>query len=353
LVANREYLVRRYVDAIRREIAQIPDSRPLATLYFGGGTPSHLAPTDFAQLLDAVQSKFSLDAESEFSIEANPQDVDEERVQCWRQLGVTRVSLGVQSFAPAKLKLLQRDHDAAQVLRAVSLLAAAHFQISIDLIFGTPGESLTDWRHELEQALSLPIHHLSTYELTYEKGTSFWNQLQRGELSKLDEDLRGDLYALTIAYLRENNWCHYEISSFCRHGYRCRHNQRYWNGSFWWGVGPSAASYFGGRRWTNHPSTVRYLQLLETNQSPINNSERLAPPAAARELLAIGLRQIDGIQPQAFAEYSGYRPEEIAARPIANLTSLGILISTPENLRLSDQGIMVYDSVASEILAAR
>ncbi len=353
LVANRPYLVQRYLRAIESELSQLPDMAPLRTLYFGGGTPSHLDETDFGQLMSAVTKHIPLGPVVEISLEANPQDVTPERVALWRSLGVTRVSLGVQSFESAKLKILERDHDRHQIELAVKLLKQASLTISLDLIFGTPGETIDNWMGELEKANALPIHHLSTYELTYEKGTVFWNRMQRGELQRLDEDLRGDLYAATIDFLRQNDWQQYEISSFSRDGNRCRHNVNYWNGNSWLAVGPSAASYFQGQRWTNHASPVRYLQLIEANQSAIAFHEQLPPNAAARELLAVGLRQIDGINIREYCYFAGMSPQSAAGNAIDRLIDLGMLEVGPEIIKLTRSGLMVYDSIAAELLAAR
>jgi len=264
--------------------------------------------------------------------------------------GVTRLSLGVQSFQTRKLRLLERDHGADDVKKVVSLVRPWIASLSMDLIFGTPNESLDEWRSDLDQALQLPVDHLSTYGLTFEKGTSFWTRKNRGELTELDEDSSADCYEFTIDRLTEGHFEHYEVSNFAQPGHRCRHNEVYWSGQPFFGFGPGAASYTGTQRDVNHRSTFQYFKLIESQGRGIGEVERLSDLDRARERLVIGLRRLEGWNLLQFEEECGISVDDLVGSQVQRLVGLGYLVRDINTLKLSRSGLLISDSLWAELL---
>lgn len=353
VAAGRDYLVPRYLAALAREISRLPQPLLLETLYVGGGTPSRLTPAQLSQLREDISRRMTLSAGAEVTLEANPLDVTPEWVAAAIEFGATRVSLGAQSFDSGKLVRLERDHEAGGIVGAVDLLKQAGLAVSLDLIFAVANETRGQWSTDLEAALELPIDHLSTYELTYEKGTRFWNRLQAGQLQEQDEDQRCDLYGLTLERLYSAGWEHYEISSFARAGSRCRHNQVYWAGLPYQACGAGASRFLGGIRSTNHSSTIHYIQLVEAGREPTRERQALSPPELARELLAIGLRRLEGVSESNFSKLTGSSFSATAGAEIAELIGWGLLEERGEpptrSLRLTARGLFLYDAIATRI----
>jgi oxygen-independent coproporphyrinogen-3 oxidase len=295
LVAGRDDLIDRYLQAIQIELSWLQRPYEVDTLFFGGGTPSYLPHRQLERLLDMTLAVFPLASGAEFSVEANPADLDAEKVRLLAGHGVTRISLGAQSLDADKLKTLERDHAPCDVHRAVELARAAKTSVSCDLIFGVPGESAAVWQADLDGILHLGVDHVSTYGLTFEKGTSFWTRLNAGRLVRVDEELERSMYAQAIDSLSAAGFEHYEVSNFARPGHRCRHNEAYWLGQNYFAAGPGAARYVAGRRETNHKSTTTYLARVLSGQSPVAESEQLSPADRARELLVFALRRLEGV----------------------------------------------------------
>ena len=311
LVAGRDHLVERFLDALEIEIQLLPDLVELDTLFYGGGTPSHLSRKQLDRLRQIVAQRFTLAGDAEVSAECNPNDIDQEKIDALLRLGVNRISLGVQSLNPDKLNRLERDHSASDVAAAVELAKANVTSVSMDLIFAAPQETLLQWQTDLAAALALHPDHLSTYELTYEKGTQFWNRLQRGGLEVSGEDLRADMYEHSRQQLEQAGWEHYELSSFCKPGHQCRHNQSYWNGNDYFAFGPGASRFVNGTRSTNHQSTLTYMKRLEAGQNPTAQTEQLTGVAAARERLVVGMRMLKGVNVQLLESSTGVAFNEI------------------------------------------
>jgi oxygen-independent coproporphyrinogen-3 oxidase len=286
----------------------------------------------------------------EWTVEANPADVSPAFIEALASLRVTRLSLGSQSFRPEKLRLLERDHSAANIQQSVDLARTAGMQISLDLIFAAPGETLTDWRADLEAAVALRPDHISTYGLTFEQGTPFWNRKTRGGLTEADEELQRDMYALAIDMLTAASFEHYEISNFAQPARRSRHNQVYWSGDGYYATGPGAARYVGGVREMNHRTTTTYLKCVLAGESPVAEREMLTSEARARELLVFSLRRMEGMSRSAFYERSGHRVEELVAVPLQKFVSLGILSDDGEQIRLTREGLFVSDAIWPEFL---
>lgn len=372
LVAGRDYLIERYLDALAIEIRWLgepgePDTlQELDTLFLGGGTPSHLSPGQLERLGKIINSQFRLAADAEVTAECNPNDLDRTRAEALRAIGVNRISLGVQSFRPDKLRQLERDHSPAEVSVAIDAARACDMQVSIDLIFAAANETAEQWDADLTAAFAHQPDHLSTYELTYEKGTQFWNRLMRGELLESDEDLRADMYLATIERCGQLGWEHYEVSSFAKPDRQCRHNLTYWTGLPYLAFGSGASRFVDGIRETNHQSVMSYLKSIEAGEPPVAQQERLAPLAAALEQLAIGLRLRRGIEPAEFALRTGFEIPWILdqlGRTGKQLLEFGLLLSPASdsmsgnddgyqaNWRLSERGLLLCDWIATELLS--
>ena len=345
VVAGREDLVPQYLEALNRELTALKTPRPVDTLFLGGGTPTRLAPEALEQLLATVARWHPLAGGGEFSVEANPGDLDADRVAVLAKYGATRVSLGAQSFNPAKLRVLERDHQADDIARAVELLRPHVGSISLDLIFAAPGETLDGWQADLASALALAPDHVSTYGLTYERGTTFWNRRQHGELTNLDEELERSMYAAAIDTLAAAGFEHYEVSNFSRPTHRCRHNEVYWAGESYYAAGPGAARYIDGRREMNHRSTTTWMNRVLADQSPVADMETLSPEDRAREMLVFALRRLEGIARTDFAVRSGFEIDALVSPELQRYVELGLLSDDGGRVRLTREGLFVSDAI--------
>jgi len=350
LVAGRGDLVPSYLKALEIELSRLDGPCEVDTLFIGGGTPTFLSAKELAQLLKLATQRFPLAAGHEFSVEANPADITAEKVAMLADHGVNRVSLGVQSFRAKKLKILERDHHREEVHQAIEQVVQRIENLSLDLIFATPGESLAQWQADLDEALKAPIRHLSTYGLTYEQGTAFWSRLRRAELSEADEELQRAMYLTAIDTITAAGHHQYEISNFAQPGYACRHNERYWLGESFHAAGPGAARFLDGVRETNHRSTTTYIKKVLAGESPIAERDALTAEQRARERLVFGLRRVEGIDGERFALNTGYHVENLAAEEIENFVAWGLIERDGTQLRLTREGLLLSDSVAVALL---
>lgn len=352
LVAGREDLIEAYLEALGRELALLGGPHEVDTLFFGGGTPTHLPRPQLSRLLERVLDTFPLAQGGELSIEANPIDVVEgsDKLRDLAAAGVTRLSLGIQSFHPAVLALLERDHTPRQAVEAVRRARATFSSVSIDLIFGVPGQSLADWQSDLQVVREAEIQHVSTYGLTFEKGTAFWSRRGKGKLTQADEELERQMYETAIDTLTSAGFEHYEVSNFARPGHRCRHNETYWLGGQYFAAGPGASRFIAGRRETNHRSTTTYIARLLAAQSPVAEAESLGAENAARERLVFALRRLEGVDAIGFASQTGFTIEQLGGTALAKFLSLGLLEVAAGRLRLTRAGLLVSDSLWGEFL---
>ncbi len=349
VVSGRDDLADRFLRAIDVELRDL-GRPPVDTLFIGGGTPTHLPADRLRQLLDCVSDRLDLASDCEWSVEANPEDINDEKLALLTSAGVNRISLGVQSFDDRKLKMLERGHSGDGAADVISKVAASIENLSIDLIFAAPGESLDDWRSDLQRAISLPVAHLSTYALTFEKGTQFWNRRRRGQLQGATESLEVEMYKLTRAMVSSAGWNHYEISNFARDPFRCRHNLAYWQGRGWFAAGPGAARFVDGRREVNHRSTTTYLKRIESGQTPTAESESISTEQYARERAAFGVRMIDGIDLDLLAEETGIDLQRRCTAEIETAVRNGWIEIAGGRVKLTERGILFADSVAAEFL---
>jgi putative oxygen-independent coproporphyrinogen III oxidase len=273
------------------------DARPVDTVFVGGGTPTLLPAADLVRCVDGIRERFGLSPGAEVTTEANPDSVTAEDLAELAAGGFTRVSVGMQSVVPHVLRTLERTHDPARVASAVAGARAAGLAPSVDLIYGTPGESLSDWRASLDAAVALEPDHVSAYALIVEEGTKLAAQVRRGEVAMPDGDDEADKYELADDVLSAAGFDWYEVSNWARtDAGRCRHNEGYWRGDAWWGVGPGAHSHVGGVRWWNvkHPRT--YAARLAAGASPAAGRETLTPEQRHDEEVLLRVRLREGLQ---------------------------------------------------------
>lgn len=319
-------------------------ARSFSTVFFGGGTPTLFTPEQFEAMLGALRGSFGIKAGAEITVEANPDTLSQGYLDRLASLGVNRISIGVQSFNPEVLRVLDRTHDAARVPEVVAMAKAAGLSTSIDLIYGSPGESLVDWGANLDAALSLEPDHLSAYSLIVEPGTALERRIRRGELPETDDDLHADMYELLTAQTERAGFECYEISNFSRTSIS-EHNLAYWRSMDWWGYGPGAHSHVAGARWwnTKHPSA--YLKKLDLG-SPAQAYERLTERARLEERVLLELRTSLGVPLDVLARLCV--PEDETKR----LTESGLAEVNSGQLTLTRKGRLLADGISLQLLSA-
>jgi oxygen-independent coproporphyrinogen III oxidase len=352
--AGLEPLYSQYVRAVAREMETVAPAT-LRSVYLGGGTPTVLPLSDLAQILEAVQGGRSLAPAAEVSIEANPGTVDAASLSGLVALGVNRLSLGIQSFDDAELRLLGRIHTAAEALEAFRTARDAGFRnISLDLIFGLPGQSLASWRASLHRALDLAPEHLSLYALSVEPRTPLAGGIERGELPSPDPDLAADMYELAEEACAAAGYFHYEISNWARQGdLRCEHNLVYWRNEDYIGLGAGAHSWARGQRWANVASPPEYTALLSRGASPVASEEAIPPELEMGETMMMGLRLVDeGVTFEGFRRRFGADLRQWYAVEIEELDRLGLLEIGDGRVRLSPRGRLLANQVFYRFLPA-
>ena len=352
VIAGRDDLVPAFLEAVDVELSWLDEPRPVETLYLGGGTPTHLPLQTLQQVCESARHWFPLQPGYEFTLEANPSDLNPGLMSALTGWGVTRLVMGVQSFHDATLKLLERDHDEMRIRAASGLLQDSGIGISLDLMFAVPGQTLEQWLEDLEKAIELEPGHLSVFGLTVEPGTSLHARVMARELVKVDEELERSMYIAAIDRLQEAGYEHYEISSFALPGHRSRQNQAYWDGSGYYAVGPGATRLVDGRRETNHRDIVRYLEQVGSGMSPVSESEQLSPEMAARERLVFGLCQLEGVEVDEFHARTGYSVFQLMGDALAGYQARGLLYCDATTVRLTREGLLVSDSLWPSLLQA-
>ncbi|MGJ8643220.1 MAG: radical SAM family heme chaperone HemW [Luteolibacter sp.] len=312
------------------------------TLYLGGGTPSMLSPKHLTDLFTFLRETIDFSLLSEVTLEANPATFDLKKAELFRDLGVTRVSLGIQSFEPHVLETLGREHSPEQASEAVHILRAAGIpSVNIDLMFSIPGQSLSDWENTLKQAVSLKPEHISAYNLTYEEDTAFFESLQNGTYQE-NEDHDADHYHLAEKMLTSAGFDHYETSNYSQTGHHSRHNQGYWQGSDYLGLGPSAVSTISGVREKNIPDTAAYVRQIKSIGHAIHETEALTPAQRRIELIALGLRTTAGIPIELLDSQSLEKAH--------TLSSESLLTISDTHLHLTALGRPLVDPIAAELI---
>lgn len=346
-----------YMTAIRREIVRAVEEepalrdRPAVSAYFGGGTPTAMQPEGLAGVLWLLRQQFQLADGAEASVEADPGTVSRESLWALRKAGFNRISFGVQSLDDAVLRRIGRIHDAARAAAAVAEAAAEGFErISVDLILGLPQVTPAVWRRTLEAVVSWPLDHVSVYALQVEEGTAFGRRWRAGRLGLPPDDLVVEMGDEAEGLLAAAGFARYELSSYARPGGRCLHNEGYWSGRAYRGLGAGAHSYVDGERRWNLRSPRRYIAAVVGGASPVEGSERLAPEAARAEAAVLALRRDRGIERAPFARAFGGDPAVAFARALEGLEANGLVTVAPERIALTARGRWLYNRVAAALL---
>lgn len=345
----------RHAAFVERLIEELHATAPLfsgriETVFVGGGTPTLLSAELWRVLLGELRRALTFAPDCEFTVEANPETIAETRGEALLDTlaagGVNRISIGAQSFDGRHLKTLERWHDPANVARAAGRAHASGIaNVNLDLIFGIPGQTLDEWRADLDAALSLGPTHLSCYALTYEPNTAMTKKLELGKIKRIDDEVEALMFEHTIETLTAAGFEHYEVSNFAKQGgYRCRHNLAYWQNSDWLALGPSASGHAGGVRWRNTPHLGRYLASM--GGAPIQDVERLDPLASVGEQLMMRLRLLDGVPLRWIADHADTTRLEVINRFVEQ----GLLERTDTRVKLTRRGLLVADSVTGELL---
>lgn len=344
----------RYVAALCRELEQRQDyleGAPVHTIYLGGGTPSQLSPAELERIFHHIYKVYPVAEGAEVTLEANPDDLTEAYVSALRALPVNRLSMGVQTFDDERLRFLHRRHTARQAQEAVERLHTAGFDnLSIDLIYGLPGETLSEWEHDIRQALALGASHLSAYSLTYEEGTPLWQLRARGEVEEADEELSARMYERLVALLTAEGYEHYEISNFCLPHRASRHNSSYWQGIPYLGCGAAAHSFNGHSRQWNIASIPYYIKGINENAPQIEREE-LDLTTRYNDCLVTSLRTAWGISVNTLRQEFGDTLCDYClrlARP--HITRRHLELTADGTLRLTSRGIFVSDGIISDLL---
>ena len=342
-----------YLRAIEKEMelrGEYIDDDTLETIYLGGGTPSRLSGNDLERIFNAISRRFSITEGAEITLEANPDDIRPDYLSALRDLPINRISMGIQSFRPEDLRLLNRRHDREQAIRAVELCQAHGFtNLSIDLIYGLPGQTPEAWEENLRQAIRLGTPHLSAYHLTYEEGTALYKRLQAGQVEPVDEEVSVTLFHILTERMAEAGFQHYEISNFARPGFHARHNSAYWIGKPYLGLGPSAHSYNRTSREWNVASLPLYLRGIESGQ-PATERETLDLPTRYNDFIITGLRTMWGISLDKLRAEFGEALLAYCQKQARPYIQRGLLRQENDRLALSRAGILLSDGIMSELM---
>ncbi|NLZ95011.1 MAG: radical SAM family heme chaperone HemW [Bacteroidales bacterium] len=342
-----------YVQALCKEIVLRKDELAncsVKTIYFGGGTPSRLKRNHFEQIFEAINVNYKLSAEMEITIETNPDDLSHSYVNMLQDLPFNRISIGIQSFDDQELKFLSRRHDANGAIEAVRYCQEKGFyNISIDLMYGLPNQTLAIWKRNLQQAIELNIQHVSAYHLIYEEKTRLYSLLQAGKVNPIDEDSSLEMFGVLIDTLTEAGFEHYEISAFAKQGFISQHNSSYWTGLKYLGFGPSAHSFDGEHRWWNVSSLPKYIAGIN-NSTPNVEMENIDHTTKYNEYIITGLRTSWGIDLNVLKINFGDELYDYFLKNAQRYFNLNYLKRESSNVTLTHKGIFISDGIMSDLM---
>jgi putative oxygen-independent coproporphyrinogen III oxidase len=333
-------LISAYLKALDQEARLYCDQFPaFDSLYLGGGTPSLLGEADLAELVKILRRRFAFAPDTEFTLEANPDDMTAGKLRLFKELGINRLSLGVQSIDDDELRLLGRRHTAAQTIAALELIRTAGFNnLGLDLIYGLPEQTIPAWLKTLETALSFAPEHLSCYQLTLARDTPLGRRAAAGQVKLPDEETQREFFLLTSQFLTHRGYLHYEVANFAQgEDYLCRHNRKYWTHVPYLGLGPAAHAFDGRRRWWNLASVEQYCSHLDPGRAPVAGQETLTPEQIRLESLYLGFRTREGVSLTTIRE----RPQGDAI--LAGLTQAGLVQVEQERVVATADGLVVAD----------
>jgi oxygen-independent coproporphyrinogen-3 oxidase len=341
----------KFIQALNREIAiygqQTEFRTDYDTIYLGGGTPSLLTLQEVEQILAQVRKYFTIHPHAEITLEANPGTLDREKLQDLRSLGINRISIGVQSFIEAELKFLGRIHTVQQAENILGQARAAGFaEISIDLIFAIPGQTLPDWKFSLNRALAFQPEHLSAYNLIIEAGTPFYLLSQNDSVQFFKPDQEAEYFLQAENILQNSGYIHYEVSNYARSDQQlARHNFKYWQHTPYLAFGPSAHSFWPYRRWQNCRSLTDYLQALRHNKAPVVFEEKLTDSQIVNEYILLALRTYQGIDLHQFKFFFNCDFRDRYSRPVELLTGNNLAILDRDHFKLTPRGMLLCDEI--------
>jgi len=337
------------VDALFMELEHYAITEPLETIYIGGGSPTCLPKYLLIETVVSLKSQYKNVAE--FTIECNPAQADAIMLKQLRTLGVNRLSIGAQSFNADELKTLGRIHSPEQIAEAVQMGKEAGFEnIGLDLIFGIPDSTVDDWHFSLERCAALEVQHISAYSLTIEKGTPFGRAVKAGKLAMVDEATERQMHEMARMFLADAGFGQYEISNFAKPGFECQHNIRYWKNRSVVGIGPSAASWYKGKRTTNIADTPTYVEKIESHQFAYSEDCTPSSKQIARETAILGLRMTDGIDMFEYRKQTGFELFDLFWGIIKEHCFSGLLECNATHCRLTEKGLSYADTVAQDFV---
>lgn len=341
------------LEAMKKEIFLQKDylgKALVTTIYFGGGTPSTLSAENILDILNSINTYFPVAENAEITLEANPDDLTISYLLDLRKIGINRLSIGIQSFDDEQLKAIRRRHSAETAVRAVEDAQSCGFDnISIDLIYGLPGQSLQSWKNQIDKALTLKVQHLSAYGLTYEKGTLLWHQLQKGEITQVSDEVMNSMYEYLIKACVENGFEHYEISNFALPNRRSRHNSAYWHQQSYLGIGPAAHSYnLESRQWD--VASIRDYCDRITSGSPWYEKETLTEQDKYNDFIMVSLRTCEGIDLKQSETLFGRNKTEYCLKSAEKHLNENFLYLNDDFLRLTPKGILISDQIITDLM---
>ena len=351
---NQEESVR-YVEALLSELkfySTTLKKYSVLTVFMGGGTPTILPHLQLKRILQTVRQNFNLTLDCEITIEANPATIKLETLQEIRSAGYNRISIGVQSFDEKELQLLERVHNEEEIHSTVHRARAANFKnLSMDLMFALPDQTIEKWQSHLKQAIAKNPDHLSTYNLTIEPATAFFKLHEKGKLCLPHEDIQLEMYKITIQALEDAGYTQYEISNFSKPGMESQHNINYWNNGEYLGVGAGASSYLNGERFKNVNLPSIYIREIETKSNAIDTRERLEPLQAMGETLMLGLRLLKGISIDVFENRFQVSFQKVYGKAVESLLNQELITFNQNRIALSRKGLFLADSVILKFMA--
>lgn len=342
-----------YVKALCRELEMRKEylkGKPIETIYFGGGTPSQLEEDDFQLIFNTIRTHYDIDNCKEITLEANPDDLSNDYLQMLASFPFNRISMGIQTFNESTLKLLKRRHSASQAIEAIMRSREAGFKnISIDLIYGLPGETAGQWEHDIQQAIDLQPEHISAYHLIYEEGTPIYTMLQQHQVQEVDEESSVNFFSILMDRLKAAGYEHYEISNFCQPGKYSRHNTSYWKGIPYLGCGPSAHSFNGHTREWNVASISDYIEGIDKEERRFETEVR-DKATAYNELIITSIRTMWGIPLNKLEQEYGPEFLNYCRKMAVPYVISGKLSERDNTLRLTREGIFISDSIMRDLL---
>jgi oxygen-independent coproporphyrinogen III oxidase len=344
-----------FLESLAKEInlkGQQPlfNSAQFDSVFIGGGTPSLLPPKDLKNLFDTLHKNFPISNSAEITIECNPNSVSFEQLVQYKETGINRISFGVQSFDDSELQFLGRIHNSNEAVKACELASKAGFKnISLDLIWGIPGQSPESWLATLTTAIALGVKHISAYCLIYEENTPMYQDWESGKIIRMDEDAEAELYDILCKVMSDNGFEHYEISNFAQPGHKCLHNLIYWKGGDYIGFGPSAHSFVEGKRSWNYSDLTKYNQLLKNDELPVESVETLTDTQILNEMIMLGLRS-EGLEIKKINKKFNLDLMEQLKPLITNFINKDLLIADKDRLCLTDSGYLLCQEITLQFV---